>query len=102
MDKGFFPSLLIHPKWHTEKRNVKVGDIIVVQDWNQVRGNWRLAKVSRVFPGKDGLVRRAELQYKSQEANELYPNRKSYTTIEHPVQRLIVIVPVDDTGLESA
>ena len=48
--RDYFPSLLIHPKWHIEKHNVKAGDIIVVQDSNQVRGNWRLAKISKVFP----------------------------------------------------
>lgn len=71
MDKDYFPSLLIHPKWHTEKHNVKVGDIIVVQDSNQARGNWRLAKVSKVFPQKDGSARHPELHYKHQAANNL-------------------------------
>ena len=102
--RDYFPSLLIHPKWHTVKHNVKVGDIIVVQDSNQVRGNWRLAKVSKVFPGKYGLVKRAELHYKNQAANYLSQTYKgkSYTTIEGPVQRLIVIIPVNEKDLESA
>ena len=59
--------------------------------------------MSKVFPGNDGLVRRAELQYKNQAANE--PSRayrgRFYTTIERPVQRLIVIVPVDEADPTS-
>jgi len=60
----------------------------LVQDSNHVRGKWQLARVSKVFPGEDGLVRRAELEYKN-------PDRRKFTTIERPVQRLIVLVPVE-------
>ena len=96
--RDFFPSFLLHQKWHTVYQNVKVGDIALVQDWNQIRGNWKLAKVSEVFPGTDGLVRHVEIQYKNLSSNEplrVY-NGKSYTTTERPVQRLIVVVPIDD------
>ena len=46
MDK----SLLVNQNWHTEKRNVKIGDVVTVQDSKQICGNWRLASVSDVFP----------------------------------------------------
>ena len=50
----------------------------------------------------DGLVGRVELQYKNQTANEQPQTYKgkSYTTIERPVQRLIVIIPIDETDVE--
>ena len=35
--RDYFPSLLVNQKWHTEKRNVKIGDIVIVQDSNQIR-----------------------------------------------------------------
>ena len=86
--RDFFPSLLIEPKWHTQKRNLLVGDIVLVQDSNHVRGKWQIARVSKVLPGDDGLVRRVELEYKN-------PDGRKFTTIERPVQRLIVLVPVE-------
>ena len=30
--RDFFPSLLIYPKWQTVNRNLKIGDIVKVQD----------------------------------------------------------------------
>ena len=33
-----FPSLVIRPKWHVERRNVKKGDVVLIQDGNAVRG----------------------------------------------------------------
>ena len=96
--RDFFPSLLVQQKWHTAHRNVQVGDVVIVQDPNQLRGTWKLATVSKVFPSEDGKVRRVEIRYKNEkigEANNEYLGTK-YTRIERPVQRLVVIVPADE------
>ena len=36
-----FPNLVICPKWHTERRNLKVGDVVLIQDDNALRGKWK-------------------------------------------------------------
>ena len=96
--RDFFPSLIVQQKWHTEHRNVKIGDVVIVQDPNQLRGKWKLATVSKVFPSGDGKVRRVEIQYKNEkigEAADQYSGTK-YTRIDRPVQRLVVIIPIDE------
>ena len=96
---NFFPSLLLRQKWHTARRNLCVGDIVLIQDSNMVRGSWRLGRVSSVFPGDDGMVRNVEVQYKNLDSKE-NPARyrgKPYTTITRPVQRLVVLLPCTDT-----
>lgn len=60
--RDYFPTLLIRQKWHVEKRNVRVGDIVLVQDPNSVRGKWKLAQVSKVEESRDGMVREVELR----------------------------------------
>lgn len=35
-------------------RNVRVGDIVLVVDFNVVRGEWKFVRVSEIFFGKDG------------------------------------------------
>ena len=88
-NESFFPSLVIQQKWHTAHRNVKVGDVVIVQDSNQIRGKWRLGRVTCAEPSlRDGFVRNIEVQYKNLDA-------KTFTTIERPVQKVIVLVPVD-------
>ena len=32
MIRNYFPSLLIRQKWHTARRNIKVGDVVLIQD----------------------------------------------------------------------
>ena len=87
--RDYFPSLIIRQKWHTAKRSVKVGDVVMVQDSNNVRGRWRMGRVSKAEPSlRDGFVRNIDIEYKN-------PNHAVFTTITRPVQRVIVIVPVE-------
>ena len=36
--RDYFPTMIVRQKWHTEKRNIRVGDIVLVQDSNAVQG----------------------------------------------------------------
>ena len=83
-----FPNLVIYPKWHTERRNVKKGDVVLMQDANCLRGKWKMAIVTSANPSGDGKVRHVTIKYKSSENIEIQ--------VERPVQRLILLVPVDE------
>lgn len=85
--RDYFPTLLIRQKCHVEKRNVRVGDIVLVQDPNSVRGKWKLAQVSKVEDGRDGMVREVELRYKLCKPGNHYQDTK-YKTINRSVHRL--------------
>jgi hypothetical protein len=81
-----FPNLVVEPKWHTERRNVKVNDVVMVQDANLVRGEWTLGVIDEILISKDGRVRNVVVRYKNGTTN---------MKVRRAVQRLIVIVPVD-------
>ena len=85
----YFPSLMLQQKWHHQTRNMKVGDIVIIQDKNLIRGQWRLGRISLVHPDSDGIVRNVDVQYKHNDST-------LYTTINRPVQRLIMLMPVDE------
>ena len=44
--RDVFPGMVIRPKWHVESRNVQKDDVVLIQDSNAVRGEWRLGTVS--------------------------------------------------------
>ena len=90
---------IVQQKWHTKKRNVRVGDVVLIQDSNQVQGNWKLGKVSKVYPGDDTRVRIVDVKYKNPRQGEpvdKYEGR-GYVTVQSAVHRLIVLVQVDDS-----
>ena len=86
--KEVFPNLVIRKKWHTEVRNLMVGDIVLVQDLNSLRGNWKRAIVSEVLPSKDDKVRRVNVSY--------ITTTGVRSEVERPVQKLILLNPVDE------
>ena len=87
--RDFFPSLIVQQKWHVKTRPVKVGDIVIIADKDLKRGKWKLAKVTAANESlRDGFVRNVEVQYKN-------PDSNSFTTVQRPVQKLVVLVAVD-------
>ena len=88
----YFPSLIIQSKWYHDKRNMMIGDVVLIQDANNLRGQWKLGKISRIYPGIDGKVRRVKVQYK-------LPKHNSFINLERPVQRLVLIIPADENHL---
>ena len=51
-------------KWKNEKKNLSVGDILLVKDNRLSPCNWPLAKIVKVQPGPDNLVRVVTLKTK--------------------------------------
>ena len=48
-------------KWNTPQRNSRVEDIVIVQDDNLPRDRWPLAIVTKLYPSKDGPIRKVQL-----------------------------------------
>ena len=71
-----------------EERNVKKGDVVLIQVGNAVRGEWKLGIVTKTFPSDDGKVRRVEVSYKNFHPDEKLDtyNGINYTSVERAVQ----------------
>ena len=78
--ENVFPALVPRRKWNADRRNVRVNDVVVVENPNVVRGNWTIGKVMEVFPGKDSKVRNVRV-------------KTSCGEYERPVNRIAVIYP---------
>lgn len=49
-------------KWKFPQRDVQIGDLVVVRRENLPPTEWRLGRVTKVFPGNDGRVRVASIR----------------------------------------
>jgi len=104
MDERLLPKSYYTAKVHTANRNLKTGDIVLIQDSNQIRGQWKLGKVSEVFPGDYGRVRKEQVSYKNPKPGEpphKYTGR-GYATVERSVNRLVLLLPVDEKEQQSS
>ena len=95
-NRFYFPTLLVRQKWHSARRNIMIGDVVLIQDSNAIRGNWKMAKVFKTFTDDDGKVRKAIVEYKNLDSEDKSEyTGKTFTRIERPVQKLVVLLPVD-------
>lgn len=93
--RDYFHTLIIRQKWHTQNRNVQVGDVVLVQDSNTIRGQWKLAQICEAIPGMDGRVRDVKIRYKNISAGRNYRGCQD-STLCRSVRRLVVVLPIEE------
>lgn len=56
----YLPTIARRTKWFKGVRTIKEGDLVVIAD-EKVRNRWLRGRVARVYPGKDGTIRKADV-----------------------------------------
>lgn len=67
--KEYLLNLQHRQKWNKDRRNASINDIVILHDDTAPRNQWKLAKVTEVYPGQDGRVRRCKLLTWMREVN---------------------------------
>ena len=57
----YLPTLIPRKKWTFPQVNFKVGDLILLRDYNMVKKQWSRGRISKIIPNKDGKVRCLEV-----------------------------------------
>ena len=70
-------------KWQHPARNVQPGDLVAIHEDSPISTKWPLARVIKVHPGKDNLVRVATI-------------KTTHGTYIRPVNKLALILPNDE------
>ena len=95
-------ALLFRQKWHGDKRNLAVGDMVLVANNNAVRGCYKLGQVAKDRPDSKGRVCTVDLRHKNIPESEplwQYTGKKD-AVISRPVQQLVLVVPLE--GVEDS
>ena len=97
----YFHSLLPTRKWIESRRNMKVGDVVLIQySSKSAPGTYRLGRVKQVEIDTDNLVRTCTVVYKLvKPVNEKNMNTVGDVVskeIRVPVQRLVLILPIEE------
>jgi hypothetical protein len=82
--REYLQNLQQRQKWNEDKRNVQVGDVVMVSEANLPRCKWRLARIADTYPEEDDRVRNVQL------------NLGGNQFLDRPVQKLIILVPKEE------
>lgn len=88
----YLANISLRQRWHTPRRNVQVGDIVIVKEEEIPRNEWRLARVIEVCKADDGLVRKVIIQIGDRKLGKRGERLTKPSIIERPVQKLVVLV----------
>ena len=58
----FLQSLQERRKWQKARRNISVGDVVLMVNKQASRIHWPMGKIVKTFPSADGRVRKAEIR----------------------------------------
>lgn len=78
--KEYLLSLNKRAKWNQPRRNMKVGDIVLLKDENIPRSVWPLGIITQTLPSADGLVRKVKVKISNK------------SVLERPIQRVVLLV----------
>ena len=71
--KEYTSTLQQRRKWTSTRRNVSVGDVVLIAE-NSPRDGWGIARVIETFPDREGLVRRVRLKTAKRKELERHVN----------------------------
>ena len=61
----YLPTISTRPKWHNSEVNVEIGDLALLVEKEVPRGKWLLARVIKLHPGDDNIVRVVDVKTKN-------------------------------------
>ena len=62
--REYLPTLTKRTRWNTKTPNYKEGELVLLSDDDSRRYKWPLARITKLLPGRDGVVRVVELRSK--------------------------------------
>ncbi|XP_030613054.1 uncharacterized protein LOC115799898 [Archocentrus centrarchus] len=84
--REYLPTLQQRQKWTVSRRNLQVGDLVLLKDKQVRRNSWPMARITATFPSKDNRVRKIEVKACDQ---------GSVKTFMRPVTEVILLMPKD-------
>ena len=92
----FVQSLQLRSKWFRPRRDLKVGDVVVIKDDSLPRNSWRLGRITQVKESLDSHVRSVILQVGDRELDKYGKRINKIVLLERPVHKLVLLVPCED------
>ena len=87
--RSAFHHLIPSYKWRKEVRNLDIGDTVLIYKEGLGRGTYKLGVIVDVYPDKEGIVRRANVEYMAGQARK---------TVERSQNDLVLLVKRDYTN----
>jgi len=90
--KEYILNLSERQKWNTTRRNIQVGDVVMLMDTELPRTEWPTAIVVEAHKDGDGLVRRIKARLGTANLDKYGRAEKQASILERPIQKVIILL----------
>ena len=96
--KEYLLSLQQRQKWTKPRRNMCVGDIVIIKGDDDVpRNKWQLARVAETYESADGYVRKVKVAVADCSIDNHGKRTKPVKFLDRPVQKLVLLQAESET-----
>nr|CAB3263156.1 uncharacterized protein LOC104265735 [Phallusia mammillata] len=81
--REYLRTIISRQKWHDEKKNLQVNDVVLLVDNASPRSSWSIGRIVAVHPDEHGVVRNVMVRSKG-------------NCVRRPIHKLCLIVPADE------
>ena len=96
--KEYMLQLQDRQKWTLQKRNLEVGDIVILKNEDLFRGDWKLGKVIEATEDSDGLVRKVKVLMADSMLSKEGKRLHKPTVLERPIHKLVLLLERSNSG----
>ena len=91
---SYVPTLMHHPKWFVDDRDIKVGDIVIFvkEEGHNIGGTYQYGMVHKLEHSRDGKIRNIKVKYRNHK-------EKFDRFTDRAVREVIVIHQVDELSI---
>lgn len=93
--REYLANISLRQRWHSPRRNLQVGDIVMVKEDEAHRNEWRLARVKGTTTDKDGLIRRVKIHLGDSRLGKKGERLHKMSEVERPIQKLVLLLEAD-------
>ena len=97
----YIQNLTLRSKWNLPRRNLSVGDVVLLKEDNQPRNEWSLCRVTEVMTGDDGLVRKATVAIGQPDLDSKGRRKSKISYLERPVHKLVLLKETEEIPIEE-
>ena len=97
----YIQNLTLRSKWNLPRRNLSVGDVVLLKKDNQPRNEWSLCRVTEVMTGDDGLVRKATVAIGQPDLDSKGRRKSKISYLERPVHKLVLLKETEEIPIEE-
>ena len=90
--KEHLSNITLRQLWHAPRRNVDVGDIVIIKEEDVPRNEWKLAMVVEAPEDDDGLLRKVTVQVGERKLGKKGERLNQPSIVQRPIQKLVVLV----------